>query len=103
MQMLLTGDPVSAQQALRANLVNAVGSSEKVLEKAEENAHRIARHPLLAIRIEMEASLRGMDMTHNEALDYVKTLYRMQRLTYGGGEERVEQFLYTSDGSRALD
>jgi enoyl-CoA hydratase/carnithine racemase len=102
MQLLLTGDPVSAQQTLRANLVNAVVSSEKVLEEAEEYAHHIARHPLLAIRIEMEASLRGMDMTHNEALDYVKTLYRMQRLAYDG-DERVEQFLYTSVGSRALD
>jgi enoyl-CoA hydratase/carnithine racemase len=96
MEMLLTGDPLSAQDALRANLVNAVVPSEKVLEKAEEYADRIARHPLLAVRIEMEASMRAMDMSRQEALDYVKTLYRMQRLAYGG-EERVEKFLYKSE------
>lgn len=96
MEMLLTGDPLSAQDALRANLVNAVVPSDNVLEKAEEYAHRIARHPLLAIRIEMEASMRAMDMSRTEALDYVKTLYRMQRLAYGG-EERVGQFLYKSE------
>jgi len=45
MEMVLTGDPLSAQDALRANLVNAVVSSDKVLERAEEYARRIARHP----------------------------------------------------------
>jgi enoyl-CoA hydratase/carnithine racemase len=96
MEMLLTGDPLSAQDALRVNLVNAVVPSEKVMERAQEYAERIARHPPLAVRIEMEASLRAMDMTRQEALDYVKMLYRMQRLAYGG-EERVEKFLYKSE------
>lgn len=93
MEMLLTGDPLDAQQALRANLVNAVVPADQVLAKAEAYAERIARHPLLALRVEMEASMRGMDMTRQGALDYAKNLYRMQRLGYGG-EERVEKFLY---------
>ncbi|MGO4736730.1 enoyl-CoA hydratase/isomerase family protein [Bosea sp. 2KB_26] len=95
MEMLLTGDPLSAQDALRANLVNAVVPSDQVLAKAEEYAARIARHPLLALRIEMEASVRCMDMSRQDALDYVKNLYRMQRLAYNG-EEKVDAFLYKS-------
>jgi enoyl-CoA hydratase/carnithine racemase len=93
MEMLLTGDALDAQQALRANLVNAVVPAGEVLAKAEAYAERIARHPLLALRVEMEASLRGMDMSKQASLDYAKNLYRMQRLAYGG-EERVNAFLY---------
>ena len=54
--------PDEFEQALRANLVNAVVPTDQVLAKAEEYAERIARHPLIALRIEMEASMRGMDM-----------------------------------------
>ena len=100
MEMVLTGDPLDAEQALRANLVNAVVPTDQVLAKAEEYAARIARHPLIALRIEMEASMRGMDMRRMEALEYVKNLYRMQRMAYGG-EERVERFLYKSDEPEA--
>lgn len=96
MEMLLTGDPLNAEQALRANLVNAVVATDQVLAKAEEYAERIARHPLLALRIEMEASIKGMDMSRRDALDNVKNLYRMQRLAYGG-EERVGDFLYKKE------
>jgi len=93
MEMLLTGDAFDAEQALRANLVNAVVPTDQVLAKAEEYAERVARHPLIALRVEMEASMRGMDMRRVESLDYVKNLYRMQRMSYNG-EEKVESFLY---------
>lgn len=93
MEMLLTGDPLNAEQALRANLVNAVVPTDQVFAKAEEYAERIARHPLMALRVEMEATIRGMDMRRVESLDYVKNLYRMQRMAYNG-EEKVESFLY---------
>jgi len=99
MEMLLTGDPLTAQEALRANLINAVVPTDKVLEKAEEYAERICRHPLIAIRIEMEATMRGMDMTRQEAMDNSKNLYRMQRMAYGG-EERVENFRDKGKSSR---
>lgn len=96
MELLMTGDPLDAEAALRANLVNAVVDSDQLLAKAEAYAERIVRHPLLALRIEMQATTRCADMSRIEALDYVKQLYRMQRMGYGG-EERVGEFLYKPD------
>lgn len=93
MEMLLTGDPLTAEQALRANLVNAIVPPEQVVAKAEEYAERIARHPLIALRVEMEATMRGIDMRRLESLDYVRNLYRMQRMAFNG-EEKVDRFLY---------
>ncbi len=98
MEMLLTGDPMGAERALSIGLVNAVVPTDKVLDRAEKFAERIARHPLVAIRVEMEASLRAMDMRRMEALEYTKNLYRMQRMAYGG-EERVGGFLYKSESA----
>lgn len=93
MEMLLTGDALDAEQALRAYLVNAVVPKDQVMAKAQDYAARIARHQPLGVRIEMEAMLRGQDMGRQEAMDYVKNLYRMQRMAFNG-EERVGEFLY---------
>lgn len=93
MEMLLTGDAMDAEQALRANLVNAVVPKGEVMAKAQDYAQRIARHEPLGVRVEMDAMLRTQDMDRRAALDYVKTLYRMQRMAFSG-EERVGKFLY---------
>lgn len=93
MWMLLTGDPLNAQDALRYDLVNRVVPKDQVMAEAEAAAAKIARHPPLAIRVEMEAYYRGMDSDRLGALNYTKQLYRMQRL--GIGTEKVEEaFLY---------
>ena len=97
MWMLLTGDPMSAAEAERVHLVNKVVPKDQVLAEAEAVARKIARHPPLAVRIEMEAYYRGMDQTKLEALNTVKHLYRMQRLAYSG-TERVSEFMYKKKG-----
>ncbi len=84
MWMLLTGETIDAEEALRANLVNRVVPREKLMETAEEVAAKIARHPPVSIRVEMEAYYRGMDMARNDALVYVGHLYRLQRMGYEG-------------------
>ena len=94
MEMLLTGDPMSAADALKFNLVNRVVPGDQVMAEAEAMAARIVRHPPLAVRIEMEAYYRSIDQTKLDALASTKHLYRMQRLVHGGGTEKVGQFLY---------
>jgi enoyl-CoA hydratase/carnithine racemase len=74
-------------------VVNKVVAKDQVMAEAEAVAAKIARHPPLAIRVEMEAYYRGMDSDKLGALNYTKQLYRMQRL--GIGTEKVEEaFLY---------
>ena len=84
MWMLLTGDLVDAQEALRTNLVNRVVPDDQLMAVAIETAEKIARHPPLAVRIEMEAYYRGIDMARQDAVINAGHLYRLQRLGYEG-------------------
>ncbi|MEZ5646130.1 MAG: enoyl-CoA hydratase/isomerase family protein [Burkholderiaceae bacterium] len=82
MWLALTGEPFDAQTALRYDLVNELVEPEAVLSRAREVAALIARHPPLAVRTEMEASYRALDLTRDQALSYVGNLYRLQRVTF---------------------
>ncbi|WPZ15112.1 enoyl-CoA hydratase/isomerase family protein [Nitratireductor rhodophyticola] len=59
MELLLTGDLISARKAAEINLVNKALPDGQLMEEAQKMAERIARHPALGIRVEMEASIRG--------------------------------------------
>ena len=80
MWLLLTGEPYDARQALRHAIVNEVVEPDALMSRASEVAQRIARHPPLAVRTEMEAYYRGQDMTRGDALAFSQRLYRLQRL-----------------------
>jgi crotonobetainyl-CoA hydratase len=50
MQLILTGEPIDAETALRWGLVNAVVPADQVLPEALALAHRIAANAPLAVR-----------------------------------------------------
>jgi enoyl-CoA hydratase/carnithine racemase len=79
MWLALTGDPFDADTALRYNLINEIVEPDRLLARAHEIAGRIARHPAIAVRVEMEAYYRGMDMSRDQAAAFVGHLYRLQR------------------------
>lgn len=91
MALLLTGEPIDAEEAARIHLINEVVPADALAERARNWAHRIARHPPLAVRIEMEAYARGMDSSRLEALRTAARLYSLQRLAIGG-DETVDSF-----------
>ena len=60
MEMIITGRPVDAQEALRIGLANEVVPEGKALERALELAHEIAALPQGAIRTDKETLLRNV-------------------------------------------
>jgi enoyl-CoA hydratase/carnithine racemase len=95
MWMLLTGEPISAEEAERAFLVNRVVPPGRLMDEARAVAARICRHPPAAVRVEMEAAYRAQDLGRAEALAFTKHLYRLQRLGLAGGGDALEGgFLY---------
>lgn len=82
MWMLLTGESIDAASALKHDLINEVVEPEKLLDRAFEVAQLIARHPLLSLRVEMDAFNRGVEMSKRDAIAYTAHLYRLQRATY---------------------
>lgn len=61
MEMILTGDPIDAREALRIGLVNRIFPLESLMEKAMELAQTIASRPPLAVRFAKEAVNRSLE------------------------------------------
>ncbi len=80
--LALTGEKFGADNALRYNLINQVVSSESVLDTAMEIAGKIARHPMVAIKTELDALHRGTELSRSDALDYARAQYVAQRNIY---------------------
>jgi enoyl-CoA hydratase/carnithine racemase len=75
MQMVLTGEMISAQEAYRIGLVNEVVPADKLIARAEEIAGKIIGMSPLAIQYCMEAVNEGMNMTLQEGLFLEATLF----------------------------
>ncbi len=75
MQMVLTGEMISAQEAHRIGLVNEVLPAAQLMTRAEEIAGKIIGMAPLAIQYCMEAVNQGMNMTLQEGLFLEATLF----------------------------
>ncbi len=74
LEMMLTGEPVSAEEARWFGLVNAVVPAGKALERARELAARILENSSLAVATVLEAVYHGREMPFADALAYEAVL-----------------------------
>jgi enoyl-CoA hydratase/carnithine racemase len=81
LEMLLTGGPVTAAEALDMGLVSRVVPAEKLDEEARELAEAIAAKGPLALRYLKEAILKGLDMTLEQGLRLEADLYFLLHTT----------------------
>jgi enoyl-CoA hydratase len=70
MEMILTGEPITAHEAERLGLVTRVVPVELLLEEAKAIAKKIASKPLLAIRHAKEAVLKSANMGLDDGLEF---------------------------------
>jgi len=68
MQLVLTGEMITAQEAHRIGLVNEVTAAAELIPRAEAIAHKIIANASLAVKYAMEAVNHGMEMTLPEGL-----------------------------------
>src|ERR1700730_17122014 len=68
MQLVLTGEMITAQEAHRIGLVNEVTVSADLIPRAEAIAQKIIANAPLAVQYAMEAVNKGMEMTLSEGL-----------------------------------
>ncbi|QEW25700.1 enoyl-CoA hydratase/isomerase family protein [Roseovarius indicus] len=80
MELVLTGDPIDAQEAYRIGFANKIVPDSEVMDAAKALAARISRHSGRAIRIEMESFHRAEQT--DDATSYALTdhMFRLQRL-----------------------
>lgn len=77
MEMVLTGEPLSAQAALQASLLNRVVPDERVLAEALELASVVAERPAVAVRLARQALRYGHERTLLEGMELERRNYLM--------------------------
>jgi enoyl-CoA hydratase len=75
MQLLLAGEMINAQEALRIGLVNEVVAAAELIPRAEAIAQKIIANAPLAVQYAMEAVNKGMEMSLSEGLYLEATLF----------------------------
>lgn len=74
-ELILTGEMISAEEALRVGLVNHVTEPPELMAAAEEIARKIIANAPLAVKFSMDAIERGMEMPQEEGLFLEATLF----------------------------
>jgi enoyl-CoA hydratase len=77
MQMLLTGEMISAAEALRIGLVNEVVAAAELLPRAEVVAQKIIANAPHAVQYAMEAVNKGTEMTLADGLHLEAALFAL--------------------------
>jgi len=77
MELLLTGDTMLAEEALRCGLINKVAPVELYLEEALKLARRIANQPPLAVSFIKQAVRKAEDLSLAEGLDFERQCFHL--------------------------
>jgi enoyl-CoA hydratase/carnithine racemase len=86
LEMILTGETIDAQEALRIGLVHKVVQKEELMKVALKMAQEMASKGPIALRYAKEAIYKGMDMTLEQGLRLEADLYLLIHTT----RDRIE-------------
>lgn len=89
MEMLLTGEAINAQDALRWGLINHVAPAGGALEVARELARKIAANAPLAVQATKEMAIRSRDVDLATGLRMEQLVARTLRATEDAKEGRT--------------
>ena len=89
--MILTGDPVSAEEAFRIGLVNRVVEPAELLSAARDLAKKLLGKAPLALKYAIDAVNRGAELPFGEAEVYEAALFGLCAST-GDMKEGVAAF-----------
>src|SRR5690606_9365245 len=77
LQMILTGDPVDAETALRLGLVNGVFPAEELLDGVKAVAARILSRGRTAVALAKQAVRRGLQLPLADGLELEADLFAL--------------------------
>jgi enoyl-CoA hydratase/carnithine racemase len=68
LQLILTGETISAQEAYRIGLVNEVVAAAGLIDRAETILKQIAANAPIAVKFSLEAANKGLETSQSEGL-----------------------------------
>jgi enoyl-CoA hydratase/carnithine racemase len=68
LQLILSGEMISAQEAWRIGLVNEIVAAADLIARAETILRKIAANAPIAVKFALEATNKGMDTSQSEGL-----------------------------------
>jgi enoyl-CoA hydratase len=68
LQLILSGETISAQEAYRIGLVNEIVPAANLIERAEAILKQIASNAPIAVKFALEAANKGMETSQSEGL-----------------------------------
>jgi enoyl-CoA hydratase/carnithine racemase len=92
LEMLLTGQPISAQEAERLGLVNKVVPAEALAEETLTLARHIAQASPLTLALGKKSFYRQIELDEHGAYDYAKEMMALNALTEDA-REGISAFL----------
>ncbi len=81
MELILTGNPITASQALAIGLVNRVVPAADLMNESRALAVELAAKAPLALRYAMEAVNNGLEMPFADACQFEAALFGMAAAT----------------------
>jgi enoyl-CoA hydratase/carnithine racemase len=92
MEMLLTGDFVSAREALAAGLINRIAPAAELSAATQALAEKIAAASPLVVGVGKQAFYRQLDMPQHQAYDYASEVMSFNA-TFADAQEGMCAFL----------
>jgi len=92
MEMLLTGEPITAKEAARYGLVNRVVPVEAYYQEALKLAKQIAKQAPLAVQVIKKSVHKAQDLPLADALDYERNAFYLLLASYDR-KEGMQAFL----------
>lgn len=75
LEIILTGEPVSAQEAEVMGLVSSVVPRDELMERATELLRKVTSNGPVAVRMALESVYRALDTSTDEALAHESSLF----------------------------
>jgi enoyl-CoA hydratase len=92
MEMILTGNSISAEEAYRIGLVNKVSTVKDLMDETRKIAVTIASKPSISVRAAKEAILKAEDTTMHIGLEFERKMF-CSLFSTEDGKEGLNAFL----------
>lgn len=93
MELILSGEAISAHEALEVGLVNKVVSQDELQAEAQKWAQRFSKMSGVVLRLARKAVVKGWDTQAAKGLEEIEKIYLEELMSTEDAREGLEAFL----------